>query len=152
MKRAPNRPAKKFAKREPAKPPEISPADRAYYSEIWGFDPIADRVDLGNGKFRYEAWFPLNSDPGLAAAGVEVGAHVDWATTGSGKSYIVFRNDQRETAIDSNGASPGPHPRQETWQHFAALRGTSGPMTHGGPISGARSNRNLAMSRVPGHT
>lgn len=64
--------------------------DRDYYRQYFGFDPVADSVDLGNGRFRLEATFPLEWDPVLRARGVTITARVDWQ--GRGATQLDLRN------------------------------------------------------------
>jgi hypothetical protein len=54
----------------------ISTSSRQYYRSQWGFDPINDWVKRGSDLRALEAWFSLEADPSLAAAGVEIGARV----------------------------------------------------------------------------
>ncbi len=76
---------------EKAKAEKETP-DRAYYRETWGFDPVADARDIGDGWRRLEAWFALEHDLPLQAAGVTIGARVDWRGE-EVRNRIVFRRE-----------------------------------------------------------
>ncbi|MHA1732522.1 MAG: leucine-rich repeat domain-containing protein [Promethearchaeota archaeon] len=66
--------------------------DRAYYTKVFGFDPVADRRPLNKAgtAFRYEAGFRLRVDPVLDRAGVSVWARVD-VTPGGTRNRVVFK-------------------------------------------------------------
>lgn len=76
--------------------PEV---DREYYQQVWGFDPVADRITLP-GKFQYRSEFPLSRDPGLMAAGVKITAEVTFTTRGEVLNHIVFSRGKREAHIN----------------------------------------------------
>ncbi len=127
-----------------------TPAERAYYREVWGFDPVTAQLPLEGVDYRLEAWFPLVNDPGLAAVGVEIGARVDVVcpekkankpNTGE-RIYnrIVFRRKGAEAAVHcahtvlysiSTGKIHEEMNKQlrgsvltflPAWGHFAALK------------------------------
>ncbi len=69
-----------------------------YYREVWGFDPIAERKDLGHGKFRYERPYPLTQDPPLEATGITMLARVDFLGNTS-HNRIIFRRGNNEAGV-----------------------------------------------------
>lgn len=89
---------------------------RAYYREVWGFDPVRDRQRLhdgsdrpgredpraraGDGPYKYEAWFPLAADPSLHARGVQAGARVVVTPEPPIQNRIVFRIGPREAVVE----------------------------------------------------
>ncbi len=94
------RPAHKPPTRGLAPSPEITPADRAYYREAWGFDPVMECIHLRGGHYRYETGFPLDHDPGLDAAGVRVAARVDFSSKGEIHNRIVFWRVNQEALVE----------------------------------------------------
>ncbi len=76
---------------EKAKAEKETP-DRTYYRETWDFDPVADARDIGDGWRQLEALFPLEHDPPLQAAGVTIGARVDWRGD-EVRNRIMFRRE-----------------------------------------------------------
>ncbi|MHA1734320.1 MAG: hypothetical protein ACTSU5_20465 [Promethearchaeota archaeon] len=80
----------------------VNEALRKYYVGTWGFDPDAQRIELEGGdagEYRYEAWFELARDPALHAAGVRVGARVDFRVD-TVKNTIVFRRGGSEASVE----------------------------------------------------
>ncbi len=77
----------------------VTEDDRAYYREVWGFDPVADRRTVA-GKFQYRAEFPLTCDPRLTAAGVQIAAEVTFTARGEVVNHIVFFKGRREAHIN----------------------------------------------------
>ncbi len=73
--------------------------DRDYYRQVWGFDPVADRISVG-GKFQYRTEFPLSCDPRLTAAGVKIAAEVMFTKRGEVLNHIVFFKGRREAHIN----------------------------------------------------
>ncbi len=69
-----------------------------YYREVWGFDPVTERKDLGLGKFRYERPFSLTQDPPLEAAGITMLARVDFLVNTS-HNRIIFRLGNKEAGV-----------------------------------------------------
>ncbi len=69
-----------------------------YYREVWGFDPVTERKDLGHGKFRYERPYPLIQDPPLEAAGITMLARVDFLGNTS-HNRIIFRRGNNEAGV-----------------------------------------------------
>src|SRR5271157_1810028 len=69
----------------PAKdaPPRTDPAllsteELGYYRDVWGFDPLENCLEIGNGWHRYELCNPLAQDSLLYGNGVTICARVDW--------------------------------------------------------------------------
>ncbi len=73
--------------------------DRDYYRQVWGFDPVADRLTLP-GKYQYRQEYPLLCDPNLSAAGVMIAAEVTFTLRGEVLNHIVFRKGTREAHIN----------------------------------------------------
>ncbi|OLS12136.1 MAG: hypothetical protein RBG13Loki_4264, partial [Promethearchaeota archaeon CR_4] len=48
-----------------------------YYLATWGWDPEATKIPLSTISWKWEQFFPLDNDPALRAAGVEIGARVE---------------------------------------------------------------------------
>ncbi len=71
---------------------------RKYYREVWGFDPVTERKDLGHAKFRYERPFTLTQDPPLEAAGITMLARVDFLGNTS-HNRIIFRRGNNEAGV-----------------------------------------------------
>ncbi len=69
-----------------------------YYREVWGFDPVTERKDLGHGNFRFERPYPLTQDPPLQAAGITMLARVDVLSNKS-HNRIIFRRENNETGV-----------------------------------------------------
>ncbi len=69
-----------------------------YYREVWGFDPVKERKDLGHGKFRYEHLFSLTQDPPLEVAGITMLARVDFLGNTS-HNRIIFRRGNNEAGV-----------------------------------------------------
>lgn len=88
-----------------------------YYKKIWGWDP--EKIKVWNPEmFTWEEWYPLQNDPALHAAGIEIGARVivllhrsftaPWEVFRNFMTRIVFRKFEREGQVhclDSNGIS-----------------------------------------------
>lgn len=74
--------------------------DREYYQRVHGFDPVADRVELGRpGHFKYEARFALKRDAMLDLQGVEVVARVE-VTKKTVHNRIVFQRGDSEATVN----------------------------------------------------
>ncbi len=125
---------------------QISPAERQYYRDVFGFDPITNVIPLNEWYlvYRFEAWYPLSQDPALNASGVEIGARVDEDREGLVHNHIVFRYEGKEAIVECThtvvftgpakmalGLAEDAHiGRRETsqvvtlpsWGHFAALK------------------------------
>lgn len=78
----------------------VDPADREYYREVHGFDPVTLREPLNRRgtHYRYEKGFPLASDPAMHAAGVTIWARVD-VLGEKIRNRIVFKRGRREAAV-----------------------------------------------------
>ncbi len=86
----------------------MGPAERQYYRETWGFDPIDGLHRLGQDTiWVYEAGYELAADPALIAAGVSIHAQVSFnfmeltkKEWGIVRNKIVFRAaGGREAAV-----------------------------------------------------
>ncbi len=81
------------------RPPSLPPETRAYYREVWGFDPLTDAQKLPRGDYYYQQDFSLNADPYLQAAGVQVSAVVE-VYEGQSINKIRFDRGNRSRAIE----------------------------------------------------
>ncbi len=115
-------PPAKSAKMAPARPFENTAAGRYYYRKTWGFDPVAGRINLGKGRHRYEAWYPMVGDPGLVAVGMEVGARVDWERGGPVRNCIVFRRGQVTAEATCAKEAPAGPDASSPAETFAARK------------------------------
>jgi hypothetical protein len=78
----------------------VDDRDRDYYRQVWGFDPVAGRIALAGGHYRYAAEFPLARDPGLNAAGVVIAAEVTFSEGNRVYNHIVFHRGAREARVN----------------------------------------------------
>ncbi len=94
----------------------LSDSTRAYYLEVWGFDPLEERypgVPSGRNSITdrqsehgregsshyYECEFRLTQDPVLNAAGVTIHARVIVLPTREVEPRIVFKREDREAEV-----------------------------------------------------
>lgn len=83
-------------------PEDLTAAERAYYSETWGFDPVADKkVSPRHPKvlYYYEASIPLENDPELWSAGVTMHARVEVDANGKSHNRIVFMRGEKSVTV-----------------------------------------------------
>ncbi len=80
----------------------ISPVERQYYRDVYGFDPVTDQIQSNRREkwYCYETWFPLTQDIELHSAGVRVGARVDVDSDGHLQNRIVFQKDKIEARVE----------------------------------------------------
>ncbi len=130
-------------------PEDLTPEERAYYRETWGFDPVADKKDspsLPHILYYYDTVIPLDNDSELQAAGVGLHARVEADENGKSHNRIVFRRGGNSAEITCMHTAIYSAPAQEVfnlpgerleelvtsteghsillppWEHFAALK------------------------------
>ncbi len=134
-------------------PEDLTPAERAYYRETWGFDPVADKKDsppLPYVLFYYETPIPLENDPELQAAGVTMHTRVEVDEEGVSHNRIVFKRGDKSAKVTCVHTTVYSAPAREVlkfsekkleeifektegqptllppWEHFAALKSFAG--------------------------
>ncbi len=81
-------------------PAQLSEAERAYYRETWGFDPVEDCLSSIHSERRYEASFPLAQDPPLQTAGLTIAARVEWKGRDIHNRIVIRRGPYEEAAVE----------------------------------------------------
>ncbi|OLS15879.1 MAG: Ras family GTPase [Promethearchaeota archaeon CR_4] len=53
------------------------PETRTYYRSFFGFDPVASKIKIRTGEYKFEQFFPLKADIELERQGILIGARVE---------------------------------------------------------------------------
>ncbi len=141
---------------------DLTAQDLAYYRQTWGFDPIKDRqeiFDKGVHFYRYEFRLPLEYDPPLKSADVQVIARVEFDSQDVSHNRLGFIREHNcslvecihtaiydatpedladwspedyESLVSSTEGCPAILP---PWEHFASLKSFAAGLVDRGILS-----------------
>ncbi len=160
-------------------PENLTPEERAYYRETWGFDPVTDKKDsppLPRVLYYYETLIPLENDPDLQAAGVTLHAWVEVDEEGVSHNRILFKRGDKSAAVECLHTAVYSAPVREVfnlpkdkleelafttegrpahlppWGHFAALKSFVGGLAANGllKLCSPSASNSVIFSKISG--
>ncbi len=88
-------------------PESLTPEERAHYSDMWGFDPVSDKIVEDTCLYYYQTNISLEKDPDLGSTGIELYVRVFLYPRGECICSILFHRGEKEDEIDEIFAEIG---------------------------------------------